>query len=132
MVGRRVPRHPHHHASPIPQIGKSIMSSNPFSGSYFSPKELGPGVNTSPRPKINTQAVVAAVCATLGFVTAVGFFGGIIFGHIALSRIKRSNGHESGRRLALAAVVVSWIPIILVALVFGLLVLIGFATPAQH
>lgn len=99
---------------------------------YFSPRALGPGPSTRFQPKINTMAVVAAVCAALGFVTAVGFFGGVIFGHISLSRIKHSNGLESGRRLALAAVIVSWIPIILVVLVFGLLFLIGLSTAAQN
>jgi hypothetical protein len=98
---------------------------------FFSPRELVHGPSNRTQPKINSMAVVAAVCAALGFVTAVGFFGGIIFGHIALSRIKRSNGLESGRRLALAAVIVSWIPIILVVLVFGLLVLVGLGTAAQ-
>lgn len=108
------------------------MSSNFFSGSYFSPKVLGPGPSTRNQPKINTMAMVSAVSAALGFVTALGFFGGVIFGHIALSRIKRSNGRESGRRLALAAVIISWIPILLTALVFGVLFLVGLATTAGN
>ncbi|MGY4541156.1 hypothetical protein ACVWY0_001065 [Arthrobacter sp. UYNi723] len=108
------------------------MSSNFFSGSYFSPKELGLGSSTRTQPKINSMAMGAAVSAALGFVTAVGFFGGVIFGHIALSRIKHSDGRESGRRLALAAVIISWIPILLTALVFGVLFLVGLAATAQN
>lgn len=103
------------------------MSSNFFSGSYFSPRALGPGLSRGPRPKTNPLAVAAAVCAALGFVTAVGFLGAIVVGHIALVRIKRSNGREAGRRLALVAVIVGWIPVGLVALVFGLLFIVGLA-----
>ena len=83
------------------------------------------------QPKINSMAVIAAVSTALGFVTAVGFFAGAIFGHIALFQIKRSAGRESGRQLALVAVIVSWIPIALVAVVFGLMLLFGLITVSQ-
>lgn len=108
------------------------MSSNFLSDSYFSPRALGPGSGRGPRPRTNPLAVAAAVCAALGFVTAVGFVGAIIVGHIALVRIKRSNGREVGRRLAVAAVVVGWIPVGLVTLVFGLLVIVGLGTSLMH
>ena len=103
------------------------MSSNFFSGACSSPRELGSRAGSLFRPALNVLAVVAAVCAALGFVTAVGFVGGIIFGHIALVQIKSSKGRQAGRRLALAAVIVSWIPVTLVLLVFGVLFLIGLA-----
>lgn len=131
-IGRHGTRLTHAFSPLCPVERKYIMTTKFFSGSYFSPKQLGPGSETRPHTKINTLAVAAAVCAALGFVTAVGFLGGVIFGHIALFRIKRSGGQESGRRLTLAAVVISWIPIVLVALIFGLLFLVGLVTVAQE
>lgn len=87
------------------------------------------GVDVPPgQTRINSLAIVAAVCAALGFLTAVGFIAGIVFGHMALSRIKRSEGRESGRLLARTALVVSWIPVALVLVLMGLLMVAGLVT----
>jgi hypothetical protein len=117
------------------------MSINPFPGATFTSLTLSPGTNetlalgpgqnapaVAARPATSRLAVAAAVCATLGFLNAAGFFAGIVLGHMALVRIKRSNGRLRGRRLALAAVIVSWTPIVLVAVVFVLMFLIGLDT----
>ena len=105
------------------------MSRNLFPIVSLPTKELGPRATTGTKPKTNTYAIAAAVCAALGFVTAVGFVVGVVCGHIALVQIKRTQ--EGGRRLAIGALIVSWAPLVLVAVIFGLLFLVGLITVAQ-
>jgi hypothetical protein len=80
------------------------------------------------RARTSPLAVAAAVCAALGFLHGAGFLAGVILGHVALRLIKRSKGRLRGRRLARAALLVSWTPIILVAAIFVLMFLIGLQT----
>ncbi|MCB5280569.1 hypothetical protein [Arthrobacter sp. ES1] len=77
------------------------------------------------RARTSPLAVAAAACAALGFLHGAGFLAGVILGHVALKLIKRSRGNLRGRRLARAALLVSWTPIVLVAVIFVLMVLIG-------
>jgi hypothetical protein len=80
------------------------------------------------RAKTSSLAVLAAVCALFGFLHGAGFIAGVVVGHVALRMIKRSKGRIGGRRLARAALLVSWTPIILVAAIFVLMFLIGLQT----
>ena len=66
---------------------------------------------TSPVPqKTNTLAIV-------GFVLAFFFsFVGSILGLVALDQIKRSAGKESGKGLAIAAVIIGLVPIVVIVL----------------
>jgi hypothetical protein len=80
------------------------------------------------RAKTSRLAVLAAVCALFGFLHGAGFIAGVVVGHLALRTIKRSKGRLGGRRLARAALLVSWTPIVLVAAVFALMFLIGLQT----
>lgn len=106
------------------------MNENILSGTVLSSGEPAPAEGPQGRPKINTLAVAAAVCAALGFITAVGFPAAVVTGHMALSRIKHGGGRESGRGLALAAVIVGWIPVIAVTLLLGVLFTVGLVTAA--
>lgn len=105
------------------------MSRNHFPSTSLPVKALEVGAANTRKPQTNRYAIAAAICAVLGFVTAVGFVGGVICGHIALIQIRRT--HEGGRRLAIGALIVSWLPLVLVAAVFALLFLLGRFTVAQ-
>lgn len=107
------------------------MSMTLFTGARLTTGLLDPDPVSPTRPKTSPLAVAAAVCAVLGFLSGAGFLAGIVLGHVALRRIKRSNGRLGGRRLALAAVFVSWTPIVLVAVVFVLMFLVGLNVTAH-
>lgn len=90
-------------------------------------------------PTTNSLAIVAFVLSMFGFVSGLGFIAGIICGHISLSQIKRSN--ESGRGLAIAAVVVGYAMLFVSIVMFALFILFffvlastggGFTGPGMH
>jgi len=61
-----------------------------------------------PVPKSQTNAILALVLSLVGFATCgVTSIVGIIFGHIALGKIKR--GEEEGHGMALAGVIVGYV-----------------------
>ena len=70
--------------------------------------------------KTNGLAIASLVCSCAGIL----FFGvpgilGIIFGFVARSQIRRSNGSQGGDGLALAGIIVgfAWIAILIVIIV---------------
>lgn len=68
-----------------------------------------------------TQAPTTNPLAIVGFVVSivgVGWFNwlGVVFGIIALNQIKKSNGAQSGRGLAIAGIVIGGFGVLLVAL----------------
>lgn len=90
-------------------------------------------------PTTNSLAIVAFVLSMFGFVSGLGFIAGIICGHISLSQIKRSN--ESGRGLAIAAVVVGYAMLFVSIVMFALFIRFffvlastggGFTGPGMH
>ncbi|GAA3630237.1 uncharacterized protein DUF4190 [Lentzea atacamensis] len=63
-----------------------------------------------PPPKQQTNAILALVLSCVGFVTCgVTAIVGVIFGHIAMGKIRR--GEEDGRGLALAGLIVGYVVI---------------------
>jgi hypothetical protein len=63
-----------------------------------------------PQPKPQTNAILALVLSCVGIATCgVTAIVGVIFGHIAMGRIKR--GEEDGRGMALAGVIVGYVVI---------------------
>ena len=63
-----------------------------------------------PAPKPQTNAILALVLSIVGFATCgVTAIVGVIFGHIAMGRIKR--GEEDGRGMALAGVIIGYVVI---------------------
>ena len=62
------------------------------------------------------MAVASLCCSLASMVGVVTWILGIIFGHIALSQIKR-DPTQSGRGMALAGVIIGWS--------FGVLLLLG-------
>lgn len=63
-----------------------------------------------PQPKPQQNAILALVLSCVGFVTCgITAIVGVIFGHIAMGKIKR--GEEDGRGLALAGLIVGYVVI---------------------
>lgn len=84
-----------------------------------------PNVTSAPTatPTYGTvpQAPSANPLAIAGFVLSLVGFGylnwlGVVFGIIALNQIKKSNGTQSGRGLAIAGIVIGGFGVVLVAL----------------
>lgn len=64
-------------------------------------------------PSTNPWAIASLICSIVGISIL-----GIIFGHIALSEIKRANGWYTGRGMALAGLIIGYAGIALTILVF--------------
>jgi hypothetical protein len=82
------------------------------------PPQYVPGMNPT-----NPLAIASLIVSIVGF----GLIG-VILGHIALSQIKRSNGYERGRGLAIAGLIIGYAEIaigLLIMLFFFSLILIG-------
>jgi hypothetical protein len=63
-----------------------------------------------PPPKSQTNAILALVLSIVGFATCgVTAIVGVIFGHIAMGRIKR--GEEDGHGMALAGIIIGYVVI---------------------
>lgn len=67
--------------------------------------------------KINEKSIVSLVCGILGLALGVilafiSAFTAIIFGHIALSEIKSSDGRQSGDGMAIAGLVMGYVTLI--------------------
>ena len=69
------------------------------------------GYGYPPPPKSQTNAILALVLSLVGFATCgVTSIVGVIFGHIAMGKIKR--GEEEGHGLALAGIIVGYVVIV--------------------
>ena len=69
-----------------------------------------------PHRRTNGMAIASLCCSVGSFVAAMTWILGIIFGHIALSQIKR-DPTQTGRGIALAGVIIGWS--------FGVLLVVG-------
>lgn len=67
-------------------------------------------------PSTNPWAIASLICSLVGIAIL-----GVIFGHIALGEIKRSNGWQTGYGMALAGLIIGYAEIAL-----GLVILIAF------
>ncbi|MDX8054641.1 DUF4190 domain-containing protein [Lentzea sp. BCCO 10_0798] len=64
-----------------------------------------------PAPKQQTSAILALVLSLVGFATCgATAIVGVIFGHIAMGKIKR--GEEEGHGMALAGIIVGYVVIV--------------------
>ncbi|MEU7475725.1 DUF4190 domain-containing protein [Lentzea sp. NPDC042327] len=83
-----------------------------------------------PVPKPQTNAILALVLSCVGIATCgVTSIIGVIFGHIAMGRIKR--GEEDGRGLALAGLIVGYLVIAGYLLYFAIVIIAIIAAAKQ-
>ena len=84
----------------------------PYAGPYPAPFQPYPGyyVMPVPAPRTNPLAIASLVLGIL-WLWWVGSILAVIFGHIALSQMKKRPGSESesGRGIAIAGVVLGWV-----------------------
>lgn len=86
-------------------------------------------------PATSGYAIASLVCSLLGYI---GVFGigpllGIIFGHMAIREIDRSNGLLQGRGLAQAGLILGYIAlglILLAVVLFTLILIVGAGSAA--
>jgi hypothetical protein len=88
------------------------------------PPAWGPPPSTAPGARTDPLAIVSLVASLAGiFFCGVGQIVGIVFGHIARSRIKRSG--EGGAGIALAGIIVGYAEIALAALMIAGIVFVS-------
>jgi hypothetical protein len=77
-------------------------------------------------PATSGYAIASLICSLLGYIGVFGFgpILGIIFGHLALREIDRSNGMLQGRGLAQAGLILGYIALGLALLMLVALVII--------
>jgi Domain of unknown function (DUF4190) len=90
-------------------------------------------------PGTSGYAIASLICALLGYIgfPVVGGILGIIFGHLAIREIDRSNGMLQGRGIAQAGLILSYIHFGLIALVILFVIIfvvigVGAATLAPN
>lgn len=81
-------------------------------------------------PATSGYAIASLICSLLGYVGVLGFgtILGIIFGHLALREIDRSNGMLQGRGMAQAGLILGYIAVgigVLALLVFLVIAIVG-------
>jgi uncharacterized protein DUF4190 len=77
-------------------------------------------------PGTSGYAIASLICSLLGYIGVFGFgpLLGIIFGHLALREIDRSNGALQGRGIAQAGLILGYIALGLVLLMIILFIII--------
>ena len=110
---------PYQPAGAPPSSGYPPVGAPPYPG-Y--PQQYTPGMSPT-----NPFAIASLIVSLVGF----GLIG-VILGHVALGQIKRSNGYEQGRGLAIAGLIIGYTEIAIALLItLGFLMLILFAMPAS-
>ncbi|HET6954039.1 MAG TPA: DUF4190 domain-containing protein [Acidimicrobiales bacterium] len=89
------------------------------------PYRPGPA-SLPPQPAVAGLAVASLVLAIL-WIWWIGSLLAVIFGHVALSQIKRSHGWTTGRGMAMAGVVLGWVGLatLVIVLVAGIVAGVG-------
>lgn len=104
---------------------------------YSQPPRRGPEVSAYPegrppwRPLTTSGLAVASLVLGIVWAFWIGSILAVIFGHIALGQIKRSQGSMTGRGMAIAGVVLGWVGVGLLVLTIALGV-VGYITSPNH
>jgi len=94
-------------------------------GSGYSPYGAAAGTPFAPPPRTNGLATASLACSVAGvlpFLFGVSCVVGIVLGFVALGQIKRTNGAQQGRGLAIAGISVGFALIAIFVLVVSLAV----------
>jgi hypothetical protein len=78
-------------------------------------------------PKNNGLAIAAMVCSFFFWIYGLGAVLGIVFGFIARSQIKRSNGTQRGDGMALAGIIIGF-----AGIVIGIVLIIVLVAVVHH
>ncbi len=85
-------------------------------------EELDTAAITAGPPAVGTRTNVLAILAlALGILVGAGSVPALVLGYIARRQIDRSGGRQTGRRLAVAAIVLGWVGVgvLVVSFAFG-------------
>jgi hypothetical protein len=109
------PAQPAYPVSPGPGPGPGAYGNAPYGSNPTVPYG-----QVAPR-KANGLAIAALICGCGGFLLFVPAVLGIIFGFVARSQIKRSNGTQKGDGMAIAGIIVGfgWVAILVLSIAFG-------------
>jgi hypothetical protein len=81
-------------------------------------------------PRTSGMAIASLVCSLLGLCTGFTPILGVIFGHLALNEIKRSNGMVGGKGLAMSGLIIGYIFVGLAIVGLVLILLVSAAANA--
>ena len=87
---------------PPPPPGAPPGPPPPYGSAYGAP----PVLQTS-----NGMAIASFVCSLVGVLFCLTAPLGIVFGHVAVSQIKRANGTQGGRGMAVGGLIVGYLAV---------------------
>ena len=82
----------------------------------------------APAAKTNGMAIAALVTSLAGSFCGVGFLG-LVFGLIALNQIKKSDGAETGKGMAIAGVIIGGLNALAVIYLFAMFSAVSIGGP---
>jgi hypothetical protein len=84
-------------------------------------------------PSTNGLAIASLVCSCFGFFYGIPAILGIVFGFVARSQVKKSNGTQTGLGLAVAGIAIgaAWILIGAALVIFFIVALHNITTPGR-
>jgi hypothetical protein len=77
-------------------------------GGPYAPPAYGYGYNPYGYPSTNGMAIASLILSAVGWIVCIGPILGVIFGFIALSQIRQSQGRQAGSGLAKAGIIVGF------------------------
>jgi Domain of unknown function (DUF4190) len=91
-------------------------------------EELETAAITAAPPAVGTRTNVLAILAlALGVRVGAGSVPALVLGYLARRQIDRSGGRQTGRRMAVAAIVLGWVGVGVLVVSFAF----GFASGAN-
>jgi hypothetical protein len=111
---------------PAPSYGPPPASYGPPPAGGYGYPATGNAGNTGV-PKNNGLAIAAMVCSFFFWIYGLGAILGIVFGFIARSQIKKSNGTQRGEGMALAGIIIGF-----AGIVIGIIVIVIVAVVVHN
>jgi Domain of unknown function (DUF4190) len=123
---------PQYPQQPYPPTYEQPPASQQASAYGYPPPNAYPGYAPPMPNQTSGMAIASLVLSLLGFfiLAVIGPVLGIIFGHMALGEIKRSNGTVEGQGLAVAGLVIGYIGLG-IQLLFACIIVLGILVAAN-